>query len=112
MVEGIRLVSIRGGFDPRRFSLVAVGGAAALSKLIPIGAVHDNGVPEHDPDHGPNDTMFLRMIQPYKDMKVESREVIKPDEIIKLKQAGDSAVSRLNVRFAAADVFTSVCVTA
>jgi N-methylhydantoinase A len=30
MVEGIRLVSIRRGFDPRRFTLVALGGAGPL----------------------------------------------------------------------------------
>ena len=30
MVEGIRLVSIRRGFDPRRFTLVALGGAGPI----------------------------------------------------------------------------------
>src|SRR5580765_1740523 len=28
------------------------GGAATLSQLIPIGVVHDNGIPEHNPDGG------------------------------------------------------------
>jgi competence protein ComEC len=83
------------------------GGAAELSKLIPIGVLHDNGVPEHDPDHNPNDANFLRMIQPYKDMKVDERVVIKPDDVIKLKQPSDAAVSRLNLRcLAASQAFT------
>jgi beta-lactamase superfamily II metal-dependent hydrolase len=89
------------------FHIDHFGGAAELSKLIPIGVLHDNGIPEHDPDHLPNDANFLRMIQPYKDMKVDERVVIKPDDVIKLKQAGDSAVARLNLRcLAAHQVFT------
>jgi N-methylhydantoinase A len=44
MVEGIRLVSIRRGFDPRRFTLVALGGAGpihatALAAELGIGRV-------------------------------------------------------------------------
>jgi N-methylhydantoinase A/oxoprolinase/acetone carboxylase beta subunit len=44
MVEGIRLVSIRRGFDPRRFTLVALGGAGpihatALAAELGIGNV-------------------------------------------------------------------------
>lgn len=44
MVEGIRLVSIRQGFDPRRFTLVALGGAGpihatALAGELSIGSV-------------------------------------------------------------------------
>ena len=44
MVEGIRLVSIRRGFDPRRFTLVALGGAGpihatALAAELGIGSV-------------------------------------------------------------------------
>lgn len=49
MVEGIRLVSIRRGFDPRRFTLVALGGAgpihaAALAAELEIRKVL---VPRH-----------------------------------------------------------------
>ncbi len=49
MVEGIRLVSIRRGFDPRRFTLVALGGAgpihaAALAAELGIGKIL---VPRH-----------------------------------------------------------------
>jgi N-methylhydantoinase A len=44
MVEGIRLVSIRRGLDPRRFTLVALGGAGpihatALASELGIGSV-------------------------------------------------------------------------
>ena len=44
MVEGIRLVSIRRGLDPRRFTLVALGGAGpihatALAAELGIGSV-------------------------------------------------------------------------
>lgn len=44
MVEGIRLVSIRRGFDPRRFTLVALGGAGpihatSLASELGIGRV-------------------------------------------------------------------------
>jgi len=34
------------------FHIDHFGGAAELSQLIPIGAVHDNGVPDHNPDGG------------------------------------------------------------
>ena len=34
------------------------GGAAELSALIPIGQVHDKGIPETDPDNRPNDTRW------------------------------------------------------
>src|SRR5271156_5761699 len=32
------------------FHIDHFGGAAGLSTLLPIGAVLDNGIPEHDPD--------------------------------------------------------------
>jgi N-methylhydantoinase A len=49
MAEGIRLVSIRRGFDPRRFALVALGGAGplhacALAEELSIGRIV---VPRH-----------------------------------------------------------------
>lgn len=49
MVEGIRLVSIRRGFDPRKFNLLALGGggalhATALASELGIGTVI---VPQH-----------------------------------------------------------------
>jgi competence protein ComEC len=53
------------------------GGAADLSKLIPISSVYDNGIPNKNPDGG-NDESFSRQIKPYRDMVVEKRVVIKP----------------------------------
>jgi competence protein ComEC len=61
------------------------GGAAELSKLIPIGTVWDNGVPETNPDGNPNPSWPLQ-IKPYKEMSVEKREVIKPGTELPLKQ--------------------------
>lgn len=69
------------------FHIDHFGGAAELSKLIPIGTVWDNGVPESDPDGNRSNTSFLLAIKPYKEMKVEKREVIKAGAQLPLKQA-------------------------
>jgi competence protein ComEC len=57
------------------------GGAAELAALIPIGIVHDNGIPETDPDHQ-GDARFPLLIKPYREMKVGGRQIIKPDDAI------------------------------
>jgi beta-lactamase superfamily II metal-dependent hydrolase len=62
------------------------GGAAELAALIPLGTVWDNGIPEGNPDGKPNNTSFLLQIKPYREMKVEKREVIKPGQELPLKQ--------------------------
>jgi competence protein ComEC len=65
------------------------GGAADLAKLMPIGEVLDNGIPEHDSDGATNgnaDTRWTRTIQPYRDFKADSRKIIEPGEVIPLKQ--------------------------
>jgi competence protein ComEC len=62
------------------------GGAAEVAKLIPIGAVWDNGIPDGNPDGNPNNTSFLLQIKPYREMAVEARHVIKPGEEIPFKQ--------------------------
>lgn len=83
------------------------GGAAELAQLIPIGVVHDKGIPEHDPDHNPSDARFLRLIKPYREMKADSWVTIKPDDSIPLRQSADREVSRLSLRcLAAQQVFT------
>ena len=53
------------------------GGAAELAALLPIGMIHDNGVPAEDPD-GNHDPTWPQRIKPYREMKVGSREVVKP----------------------------------
>lgn len=73
------------------FHIDHFGGAAELSKLIPIGTVWDNGIPESDPDGNRSNTSFLLAIKPYKEMKVEKREVIKPGAQLPLKQAEGAA---------------------
>jgi competence protein ComEC len=61
------------------------GGAGELSKLIPIGTVWDNGVPDTDPD-GRTDASWPLKIKAYREMAVEKREVIKPGTQLPLKQ--------------------------
>jgi competence protein ComEC len=62
------------------------GGIAELARLMPIGTVYDNGIPDTDPDHNPNDTLFPGRIQPYRDMKADKRVVIQPGDVIPLRQ--------------------------
>jgi beta-lactamase superfamily II metal-dependent hydrolase len=71
------------------------GGAAELSKLIPIGTVWDNGVPDKDPD-GRNDASWPLKIKAYREMQVEKRAVIKPGVVLPLKQRDSSP--KLSVR--------------
>jgi beta-lactamase superfamily II metal-dependent hydrolase len=71
------------------FHIDHFGGAAGLSALMPIGAVLDNGIPEHDPD-GQDDKRFLASIKPYREFKAERRRLIQPGETLPLKQAGSA----------------------
>ena len=66
------------------------GGAAELSKLMPINAVYDNGIPDHNPDGG-DDAWFIERIKPYREFKADKRVVIKPGEQIPLKQTDGAA---------------------
>ncbi len=71
------------------------GGAAELAKLMPIGTVYDNGIPEHNPDGG-EDEAFARQVRPYREMLVEKRAVIVPDFELPLKR--DAAVQNFSLR--------------
>jgi beta-lactamase superfamily II metal-dependent hydrolase len=62
------------------------GGAAALAQLIPIGQVHDNGIPDSDPDHNPRNTNWLNQIKPYRDFKADGRSLMHAGDEIVLKQ--------------------------
>jgi competence protein ComEC len=64
------------------------GGAPKLAEQIPIGQVWDNGIPEKDPDGGTNTARWLAAIQPYREMKVTSRHVAQPGQLLPLKAAG------------------------
>jgi len=76
------------------------GGAAELSALIPIGHVHDKGIPETDPDGRPNNTRWPITIAPYRNFKADARNVIRAGSEIALKQ-GDGP--KLTLRCLAAD---------
>jgi competence protein ComEC len=64
------------------------GGAAELSKLIPIGAVYDKGIPDSDPDHNPRATNWLNLIKPYRDFSADRHHLLHPGDMIPLKQSG------------------------
>src|SRR4051812_32181967 len=58
------------------------GGIAELAALMPIGTVWDNGIPDKDPDGNPTDTRWMLTSKPYREMKVEKRNVISPGQFI------------------------------
>ncbi len=60
------------------FHIDHYGGSVELAALLPIAQVWDNGIPEKDPDGGANTERWLATIKPYRDMKVEKRNVIEP----------------------------------
>ncbi len=68
------------------FHIDHFGGAADLAKLIPIGTVYDNGIPDHNPDNPAQPDAFARSIAPYRAMKADKRVVLKPGDEIPLKQ--------------------------
>lgn len=62
------------------------GGAAELSALLPIGQVHDKGLPETDPDGRPDNTRWTIASTPYRNFKADVRNVIRAGTEISLKQ--------------------------
>jgi competence protein ComEC len=78
------------------FHIDHFGGAAELAKLIPIGTVWDNGIPEKDPD-GRNDASWPLKIKAYREMQVDKREVVKPGGKLPLKQS--ASATPFSVRF-------------
>ena len=58
------------------FHLDHYGGAAELAALLPIGEVHDRGIPDHDPDHNPKDTRWVLLLKPYREFAADQRTVI------------------------------------
>lgn len=100
-----------GGRDPQRIQKVATevaglkridhvvithfhvdhfGGLAELAALMPVGTLHDKGVPEGSPDGRPQDARWALMRRPYLDAKVEKRATIAAGSQIALKQAEGS----------------------
>ena len=65
------------------------GGAAELSALIPIGQVHDKGIPDTDPDVPPGKISWAIASQPYRNFPADGRSVIHAGDSIALKQSAD-----------------------
>ncbi len=83
------------------FHIDHFGGAAELAALMPVGTVHDKGIPDKNPDNRPQDTTFALKIKPYRDMKVAGRNVIKAGSELALQQAGGAP--KLTMQCVAAD---------
>jgi len=66
------------------------GGAAEVAQLIPIGIVHDNGIPDHNPDGG-DDASFAKAIRPYSELHASQRQIIRPNDLISLQQTTGAA---------------------
>lgn len=76
------------------------GGAPEIAAVMPIGTVHDNGVPERDPD-GRNDPSWPQRIRGYREMKATRREVVEAGGSIALRtKPGDGP--KVSMRFIAA----------
>jgi competence protein ComEC len=71
------------------------GGAAPLAALMPIDHIHDNGIPDHDPDGGSNANRFLTLIKPYRDLPAAKRTVVKPNDELPLKQPENATKLKL-----------------
>ena len=82
------------------FHIDHFGGVAELAALMPIGQLWDNGIPEKDPDGGANTERWLTTIRPYREMKVEGRNVIAVGNMFPLKKAGGAPGLTLQCRAA------------
>ena len=65
------------------------GGLADLAALMPIGTLHDKGVPEGSPDGRPQDARWAMMRRPYLDAQVGKRSTLSAGVEIALKQPAD-----------------------
>jgi competence protein ComEC len=75
------------------FHIDHFGGAAELSKLIPIGTVLDRGIPDSDPDHRPN-ANWLNVIKPYREFAAEKRATLHTGDTLPLQSiAGGTKLS-------------------
>ena len=79
------------------FHLDHFGGAAPLAKLMPVLQIHDKGIP----DSLPEDPDFSNRIQPYRDIQVQARHLIKPGYQLPLRK--DQGKQELSIRFFGAD---------
>lgn len=77
------------------FHIDHFGGAAELSRLVPIANVWDKGIPESNPDNNSGDTRWPLMIKPYREMQAGQRHVLKPGDVFPLKQTAGAAALEL-----------------
>jgi competence protein ComEC len=68
------------------FHIDHFGGAADIAAGIPVINLYDNGIPERNPDNPADTERFAKQVQPYRDMKVTKRIVVKPGDSIPLRQ--------------------------
>ncbi|MCI0358115.1 MAG: MBL fold metallo-hydrolase [Planctomycetaceae bacterium] len=66
------------------------GGATLLASLIPIRNLYDNGQFDNMPDN-PGKAYF--------DLKADAKHVVKPGDLLPLKQLEESSASQLSLRF-------------
>jgi competence protein ComEC len=69
------------------FHMDHFGGASQLATLMPIGMVFDRGIPAHDPDHNPNDALWLQWVKPYRAFAADSRNRVEPGIFLPLHEA-------------------------
>ena len=77
------------------------GGAAELSELMPVGALHDKGLPDAVPDAGGNPKLWAVMSAPYREAKVGKRVTIAAGDSVPLRQPAGGA--KLTLRCLAAN---------
>lgn len=61
------------------------GGIAELAALMPIGEVHDRGIPDHSPDNNPRDNRWVLLLKPYREFAAGRRSVIRAGDYLPLK---------------------------
>jgi competence protein ComEC len=87
-VAGIAGVSRIDHLVITHFHIDHFGGAADVAKLLPIGTIYDNGIPDENPDNPADPVSFEKNIKPYRAIKAANRVVLKAGDVIPLKTAG------------------------
>lgn len=65
------------------------GGIPTIAAEVPITELWDNGIPDTDPDHNPNDAFWRRTSQPYRDLKL-THHLVSPGDAVPLAQGTSS----------------------
>lgn len=66
------------------------GGLVELAALMPIALIHDNGIPEAQPDNRPDDPRWPLLIKPYRELPIP-RNVVRAGFSLPLRQEKGSA---------------------